>query len=105
MAAANFSRDVIEMFYGSIDGNQRLPNPISPTMGGFKIEKNNFNDWMRVWKMQAKNNNKDLFKFFQKTKDSFINVCKKEVETMNSIKIQFSLNVRFYIHRNEKKKK
>ena len=60
MAAANFSRDVLELFYGSIEGNQRLPNPISPIMGGFKIERNNFNDWMRVWKMWAKNNNKDL---------------------------------------------
>ena len=105
MSASNFSRDVLEMFYGSIEGKQSLPNPISPTMGGFKIERNNFNDWMRVWKMRVTNNNKDLFKFFQKKKDSFINVCKKEVETIKSVKIQFGLNVRFYIHRNEKKKK
>ena len=48
-------------------------------------------------------NNKDLFKFFQNTKDSFINVCEREVEAMKSVKIQFSLNVRFYIYRNEQK--
>ena len=30
MAAANFSRDVLEMFYGPIDENQRLIAPISP---------------------------------------------------------------------------
>ena len=38
MAAANFSRDVIEMFYGSIVDNQGLPNPITPSIGGFKID-------------------------------------------------------------------
>ena len=104
MAAANFSRDVLEMFYGPIEDNQRLPNPIRPAKRDkFEIVRNNFNDWLRSWRMWVTNNNKDLFKFFQNTKDSFINVCKKEVETMKSVKIQFSLNVRFYIHRNEEK--
>ena len=98
MASANFSRDVLEIFYGPIEDNQRLPNPINPTMGEFAIERNNLNDWLRVWKMRATKNNKDLFKFFQNTKDSFINVGKKEVETMKSVKIQVSLNVRFYIY-------
>ena len=53
--------------------------------------------------MRVTKNNKDLFKFLKNTKNSFINVCKKEVETMKSVKIQFSLNVRFYIYRNEEK--
>ena len=105
MSAANFSRDALEMFYGTIEDNKRLPTPIDPTIGGFKIERNNFKDWLRVWKMSPKKNNKDLFKFFQKTKDSFINVCKKEVETMKSVKIQFSLNVAFHINRDEKEEK
>ena len=56
MAAANFSRDVLEMFYGPINENQRLIAPISPTIRGkFKIVRNNFNQWLRVWK---KNNKK-----------------------------------------------
>ena len=104
MAAANFSRDVLEMFYGPIEENQRLISPISPRIRGeFEIVRNNFNEWLRVWKMRVKNNNKDLFKFFQKTKNSFINVCTSEVETMKSVKIQFSLLVRFYMIRDEKK--
>ena len=77
MAAANFSRDVLEMFYGSIESKQGLPTPIDPAISGFKIVRNNFKEWARVWRMPVKNNNKDLFKFFQKTKDPFINVCKK----------------------------
>ena len=103
MAAANFSRDVLEMFYGSIEENQGLPAPISPSIrGGFEIVRNNFNEWLRVWKMQAKRDNKDLFKFFQKKKNSFISVCTNEVETMKSVKIQFGLLVRFYMIRDEK---
>ena len=51
MAAANFSRDVLEMFYGSIDKNQRLRPPIIPNIRGkFEIVRNN---WLRVWKMRA----------------------------------------------------
>ena len=103
MAAANFSRDVLEMFYGSIESNQGLPTPIDPDISGFKIVRNNFKEWARVWRMPVKKNNKDLFKFFQKTKDPFINVSKKEVETLKSIKIQFSITVRFYVDRDEER--
>ena len=103
MAAANFSRDVLEIFYGPIEENQRLMRPIiSNIRGEFKIVRNNCNDWLRVLKMRATRNNKDLFKFFQNTKNSFINVCTNEVETMKSVKIQFSLLVRFYMIRDEK---
>ena len=105
MAAANFSRDVLEMFYGPIlnEEKQRLRAPISPSIrGGFEIARNNFNQWLRVWKMRAKKDNKDIFNFFQKTKKSFINVCTNEVETLKSVKIQFGLLVRFYMFRDEK---
>ena len=103
MAAANFSRDVLGMFYGPIEENQGLPNPISPNIiGEFEIVRNNFNQWLRMWKMRATKNNKDLFKFFQNSKNSFINVCTNKVETMKSVKIQFSLLVRFYMIRDKK---
>ena len=52
--------------------------------------------------MRATKNNKDLFKFFQKTKNSFINVCTNKVETLKSVKLQFSLLVKFYMIRDEK---
>ena len=43
MAAANFSRDVLENFYGEIPQYQR-PRPAAgpPT---FQIERNDFNNW------------------------------------------------------------
>ena len=49
MAAANFSRDVLEMFHGPIEENQRLIAPIRPSIrGGFEIVRNNFNEWLHV---------------------------------------------------------
>ena len=103
MAAANFSRDVLEMFYGPIEESQGLIAPIRPTiMGEFEIVRNNFDQWLRVWKMQVTKNNKDLFKFFQKTKTSFINVCTNEVEALKSVKIQFSILVKFHMKREGK---
>ena len=104
MAAANFSGGVLEMFYGPIEDNQLLPIPISTTKRSkFEIVRNNFNEWLRSWRMGVTKNKKDLFKFFESNKESFIDVCNREVETLKSVKIQFSLNVRFFIYRNEEK--
>ena len=72
MAAAIFSRDVLGMFYGPIpnDANQRLRAPIRPSRRfDFEIVRNNFNQWLRVLKMSVPGGNRDLLKFFQKTKN------------------------------------
>ena len=103
MTAANFSRDVLEMFYGTIlqEDNQRLRSPIRPRRRlDFEIERNNFNQWLRVWKMRVPGGNRDILKFFQKTKNRFEDVCREEVKELRSVKIQFALLVRFYINRN-----
>ena len=105
MAAANFSRDVLEMFYGPIsqEENQRLRAPIRPRRRfDFEIERNNFNNWLRVWKMRVPGGNRDLLKFFQKTKTRFIDVCEHEVRTLKSVKIKFALLVIFYENRDDK---
>ena len=102
--SAKFSRDVLEMFYGPIpnEENQRLRAPIRPSKRlGFQSTRNNFNEWLRVWKMRVLGGNRDVLKFFQKTKNAVINVCVNEVEDLKSLKIQFGLNVRFFINRDE----
>ena len=104
MVAANFSRDVLEMFYGPIpqEDQQRLRPPIRPRRRfDFEIERNNFNNWFRVWKMRVPGQKRDLLKFFQKAKPRFIAVCKNEAETLKSVKIQFGLPVRFSMNRGE----
>ena len=70
-------------------------------MGGFKSGvQNNFNQCFRVWKMRVLGGNRDILKFFQKTKNRFIDVCRNEVQELRCVKIQFGLEVRFYIDRN-----
>ena len=108
MAAVNFSRDVLEMFYGPIEENKRLIAPISPTIRGeFEIVRNNFNEWLRVWKMRVTKNNKELFKFFSKNENFIhkLSVCMNEDETLKSVKIQLSLLVKFYLKRDGKVEK
>ena len=76
--------------------------PIRPERGpDFEIVRNDFNNWLRVWKMMVPGGNRDLLKFFQKTKNRFIDVCEHEVVTLKSVKIQFGLLVRFYMNRDE----
>ena len=101
MAAANFSRDVLEMFYGRNEENQRLRRPLRPNRRiNFVLNRNDFNHWLCVWKMEVRRRNMDLFVFFQNNKDEFIDICQQEVDDLGSAKIQFALNVRFRIDRN-----
>ena len=59
MAAANFSREVLENFYELIRNEEnRMPE--------FEIVRTNFNIWLRVWKMWVLGGgNQDILKFFQ----------------------------------------
>ena len=66
MAAANVPRDVLKMFYGPIEENQRLRALISPSIGGFEIVRNNFNQLLRVWKMQVRKKTKKTCSNFSK---------------------------------------
>jgi len=100
MASANFSRDVLEMFYGQNEENQRLRRSLRPNRKtNFVLNRSDFNHWLRVWKMEVRRGNKDLFRFFQNNKDEFIDICQQEVDDLKSAKIQFALNVRFHIDR------
>ena len=102
MASANFSRDVLDMFYGQSEENQRIRWPMRPRRRiHFVLNRNNFNNWLRVWKMDVRMGNRDLFQFIQRNKDEFIDICRQEVEDLKSVKIQFALHVRFYINRND----
>ena len=107
MAAANFSKDVLEMFYGSItqEVQQRLRPPIRPSRKfDFEIVRNNFGEWFRVWKMIVPRGNRDILNFFQRTKNRFIDVCENKVRNLKSVKINFGLLVRFLDTRGEKVK-
>ena len=50
--------------------------------------------------MRVPGGNRDLLKFFQKTKNRFGDVCIEEVKALGSVKVHFGLIVSFYINRN-----
>ena len=70
MAAARYSSDVLEMFYGPIsqEENARTEPPSIPRRRDFDfiLERNNFDEWLRIWKMTVPFASKfkaDLMKF------------------------------------------
>jgi len=72
MATVRYSSDVLQRFYGPIPREERtnLPEPLTPEFhalyDGFQISQNNFQEWLRAWRMDISErnpNNKDLLRF------------------------------------------
>ena len=109
MAAARYSADVLQMFYGPINPreNALLQRPILPQEEDnvFMLAQNNFEEWLRVWRMdipERKAFSKDLFKFARETKTKFAVLVEKEIKALSSVKVSFVLSVDFSIERNGK---
>ena len=91
MAAARFSSDVLQMFYGPITEaeNINLPQPLQPDVveidDVFILARNNFQEWLRVWKMvvsEGNVNNKDLLAFARETKAKFTDLVENEIKEL-----------------------
>ena len=109
MAAARYSSDVLQMFYGPItrEQNRNLPEPLQPRYvvlyDGFLLSQNNFQEWLRVWRMDVSKenpNNKDLLMFASKNKAKFTDLVEQELQKLKSVKVSFGLQVKFSIERN-----
>ena len=109
MAAARFSSNVLQMFYGSIAGeeNRNLHQPLQPERtilrDGFKISQSNFQEWLRVWIMDVSKtnpNNKDILAFARENKEKYTNLIEQETLKLGSVKVSFGLKVNFEIERN-----
>ena len=112
MAAARISTDVLEMFYGPIsqEENRRQKRPIEPTRIArdryidFNLERNNFNRWLRSWKINFPwdyPSRGDLLQFAGNTKTRFTNLTENEIASLGSIKTKFALLAKFSTFRNE----
>ena len=108
MAAARYSSDVLQMFYGPTpeEKNINLPQTLKPDYvvpyDRFLISQNNFQDWLRVWRMDVSEenpNNKDLFVFARETKEKFTDLVENEIQKLKSVKVSFGLQVEFSIER------
>ena len=109
MAAARFSSDVMQIFYGPIteEENRNIPEPLKPervlTRDGFRISQSNFQEWLCVWLMtvsQTNPNNKDIYMFKNANKEKYTNLIEQEILKLGSVKVSFGLKVNFEIERN-----
>ena len=108
MAAARFSSNVLQMFYGPItrEQNRNLPQPLEPELvvlyEVFNISQINFQEWLRVLIMDVSKtnpNNKDLLMFARENKAKFTDLVKQEILKLNSVKVSFGLQVKFSIEK------
>ena len=106
MAAARYSSDVLQMFYGPIpEENINLPRPLRPDQvelyDRFILSQTNFQDWLRIWRMAVSEenpNNKDLLVFARETKEKFTDLVENEIQKLKSVKVSFGLQVEFSIY-------
>ena len=60
----------------------------------FILARNNFQEWLRVWKMvvsEGNVNNKDLYAFARETRAKFTDLVENEIKELKSIKVSFGL--------------
>ena len=108
MAAASYSWDVLQLFYGPTprEENRNLPEPLNPRLtvryDEFKITQNNFQEWLRVWRMDVSGTNpknKDLFRFARENIERFTDLVEQEILKLKNVKVSFALEVKFSIER------
>ena len=113
MAAERYSTEVLLMFYGPIakQENAGLPQPLIPEAievdGVFILaRRDNFHEWLRVWKMVVSEQNpfnNDLLAFARENKEKFTNIIRNEIEALRSVKLSFGLKAEFSIVRNDER--
>ena len=93
MAAAAVQRDVLQMFYGPPPRGRPQPQE------DFVLVRNNFRGWLHVWKMELspkrRYNQGDIYRFGRAHKRKFVEVVKKELESIGNIKVSFRLRQEF----------
>ena len=99
MAAARYSSDVLPI-YDPIpnEENRNLPKPNFALRDEFIIYQNNFQEWLRVWRMDTSEENpnkKDLLMFAKENKEKFTDLVEQEIQRLENVKIGFGLDVKF----------
>ena len=90
-------------------GKRRPAQPLEPDVVEIDdifilARRNNFQEWLRVWKMVvSRRNNNDLLAFARENKEKFTNVVENEIKELNNVKVSFGLKAEFSIIRNNKR--
>lgn len=96
MAAVSYTNDVLNMFHGEIneEENMNLPQLLLVYID-FKKVRTDFKGWLHVWKMNNPENENDFLTFANRNEYRFVNVAKKEMEQLGSIKVKNAVKVKF----------
>ena len=85
-----------------MEENRNLPEPqtLRSTVcsDGFEITQNNFQEWLRVWRMdisETNPNNRDIFRFARENKEKFTDLVEQEILKLKNVKVSFALEVKF----------
>jgi len=95
MAAASYSSDVLQESYEPRQEERRMQD-------GFQITQNNFQGWLRVWRMDISETNPnkgDIFRFARGNKEKFTDLVEQEIFELKNVKVGFGLEVKFSIER------
>jgi len=105
MAAARYSFDVLPIDPTPNEENRNLPKPNFALRDEFIINQNNFQGWLRVWRMDIseENPNKtDIFMFAKENKEKFTDLVEQEIKRLENVKIGFGFDVKFKRERDGK---
>ena len=107
MAAASYSSDFLQRYYGRIgEAIQSLPEPLVPRQvprfDGSQIIQNNFQEWLHVWRMtvsETNPNRRDIFNFARENKEKFTDLVEQAILELRNVKVSFGLEVKLTIER------
>ena len=103
MAAARYSRDVLQELYDPKQREENTNIPENNNFGEFWLFTTNFEDWLHAWRMDISERDpthNDLLMFARGYKEKFVEKVKEEIKSLKSIKVSFGMEVNF-----QKKKK
>ena len=108
MAAASYSLDVLQTFYGPTprEENRSPPEPSNQRIhvinDRFKITQNNFQKWLRVWRMdifETNLNNTELIRFGRENKEKFTDLVEQEAKKLKKCESEFCVRSKVFNRR------
>ena len=108
MAAARYSQDVLEEFFGEIPRreSERRGEPLIPLpnqLDEFVLNRNDFGETLREWRMSndlTNPRNRDIHLFERDKMEKVVNLVQSEIRRLGNIRLSFQAQVNFTRERN-----
>jgi len=101
MAAARYSQDVLEEFFGEIPRreSERMREPLIPRpnqLDEFVLNRNDFGETLREWRMSndlTNPRNRDIHLFERDKMEKVVNLVQSEIQRLGNIRLSFQAQV------------